>query len=436
MTIKEVAKLAGVSSAAVSRYLNGGPLSQKKKEQIAKAIEETGYRPNLMAKTMRTGKVRQIGIIVPRIFSESVNQVMDGLAEEFLEKDYLTLLGYSDKRKDRELQYLEMMQSNRVAGIVLMGTTLSEIKRMSLENCTVPLVVTGQKYSGLHCVYHDDRGGVRELTQRMIAKGRSRIAYIGVREDDLAAGLARREGFLEALESAGLPVNNVPRRTADFDAQSGFLCMQELLEECPDLDGVICATDIIAHGAISALKRAGRRIPEDVSIAGVGDNWADLISSPTLTTVHLHHRRCGMLAARMLLNLIGEDDEGGSRGGPEASGPNHTDQSISDPGLSEQSVSDDHHHIQLGYQIIERESLLRRRVKTVIIGERSIIYRRSNKGEKWETNLYFWTLTEHLRRPDPMNRRRARSKPFRLHKPKDTRSFCVRAGIRECSPRF
>ena len=133
--------------------------------------------------------------------------------------------------------------------------------------------------------------------------------------------------------------------------------MQELLEECPDLDGVICATDIIAHGAISALKRAGRRIPEDVSIAGVGDNWADLISSPTLTTVHLHHRRCAMLAARMLLSLIGEDDEGGSRGGPEASGPNHTDQSISDPGLSEQSVSDDHHHIQLGYQIIERESL-------------------------------------------------------------------------------
>ena len=357
MTIKEVARLAGVSPAAVSRYLNGGPLSKEKRERVAQAIEETGYRPNLMAKTMRTGRMRQVGIIVPRIFSESVNQVMDGIAEELLEKDYLTVLGYSDKNKDRELQYLEMMQSNRVAGIVLMGTTLSEIKRMSLENCTVPLVVTGQKYSGLHCVYHDDRGGVRELTQRMIAKGRSRIAYIGVREDDLAAGLARREGFLEALESAGLPVNNVPRRTADFDAQSGFLCMQELLEECPDLDGVICATDIIAHGAISALKRAGRRIPEDVSIAGVGDNWADLISSPTLTTVHLHHRRCGMLAARMLLSLIGEDDEGGSRKGPEVSGSNHTDQNISDPGLSEQSVSDDHHHIQLGYQIIERESL-------------------------------------------------------------------------------
>ena len=397
MTIKEVAKLAGVSSAAVSRYLNGGPLSQKKKEQIAKAIEETGYRPNLMAKTMRTGKVRQIGIIVPRIFSESVNQVMDGLAEEFLEKDYLTLLGYSDKRKDRELQYLEMMQSNRVAGIVLMGTTLSEIKRLSLENCTVPLVVTGQKYDGLPCVYHDDRGGVRELTQRMIAKGRKRIAYIGVREDDLAAGLARREGFTEALEGAGMSVDKSLIRIADFDAQSGYLCMQELLEACPDLDGVICATDIIAHGAVNALKRNGRRIPGDVSIAGVGDNWADLIISPTLTTVHLHHRRCGMLAARMLLELIGEEgDEPQNRNGSEETDPkipvsgisdskiaeanlsaadlsdaslsdaslsdaslsdaNFTDRS-SEPGLTGQGASDAHHHIQLGYQIIERESL-------------------------------------------------------------------------------
>ena len=135
MTIKEVARLAGVSPAAVSRYLNGGPLSKEKRERVAQAIEETGYRPNLMAKTMRTGRMRQVGIIVPRIFSESVNQVMDGIAEELLEKDYLTVLGYSDKNKDRELQYLEMMQSNRVAGIILMATTLSDIKKISLENC-------------------------------------------------------------------------------------------------------------------------------------------------------------------------------------------------------------------------------------------------------------------------------------------------------------
>ena len=145
MTIKEVARMAGVSSASVSRYFNGGPLSKEKKEKIARAIEETGFRPNLMAKTMRTGKVRQVGIILPRIFSESANQLMDGIAGELLEKDYLTLLGYSDTRQDRELQYLDLMQSNSVAGIILMGTTLSDIKRLSLENCPLPLVIVNSR---------------------------------------------------------------------------------------------------------------------------------------------------------------------------------------------------------------------------------------------------------------------------------------------------
>ena len=193
MTIKEVARLAGVSPAAVSRYLNGGPLSKEKRDRVAQAIEETGYRPNLMAKTMRTGKMRQVGIIVPRISSESVNQMMDGIAEELLEKDYLTLLGYSDTSRDRELQYLDTMQSNRVAGIILMATTLSDIKRTSLENCNVPLVITGQNFDGMPCVYHDDFNGVRELTSLMIQKGAKNIVYIGVYENDKAAGLARRD---------------------------------------------------------------------------------------------------------------------------------------------------------------------------------------------------------------------------------------------------
>ena len=99
MTIKEVARLAGVSPAAVSRYLNGGPLSKDKKERVARAIEETGYRPNLMAKTMRTGRVRQIGIIVPRIYSESVNLLMEGITEELLLPDGPGLLGHEQRQR-------------------------------------------------------------------------------------------------------------------------------------------------------------------------------------------------------------------------------------------------------------------------------------------------------------------------------------------------
>ena len=337
MTIKEVARLAGVSPAAVSRYLNGGPLSKEKRDRVAQAIEETGYRPNLMAKTMRTGKMRQVGIIVPRISSESVNQMMDGIAEELLEKDYLTLLGYSDTSRDRELQYLDTMQSNRVAGIILMATTLSDIKRTSLENCNVPLVITGQNFDGMPCVYHDDFNGVRELTSLMIQKGAKNIVYIGVYENDKAAGLARREGCQEALRSAGFDADNMPIRIADFNAQSGHAAMLELLEEHPALDGVICATDIIAHGAMKALKESGRRIPEDVRIAGVGNNWADLVSTPTLTTVQLFQRRCGSEAARLLLILIEEGEEDVDKPADAADIRNEK--------------------IKLGYRIIERESV-------------------------------------------------------------------------------
>ena len=355
MTIKEVARLAGVSSAAVSRYLNGGPLSKEKREKIARAIEETGYKPNLMAKTMRTGKVRQIGIIVPRIFSESVNQVMEGISEELLDMDYLTLLGYSDTRRDRELQYLEMMESNRVAGIILMATTLSGIKKLSLENCSVPLVITGQNFDGLPCVYHDDRNGVREMTSLMLRKGRRRIAYIGVFEEDKAAGALRREGMEDAIREAGLDPGSVPRRIADFSAESGYEAMMGLLEECPDLDGVMCATDIIAHGAMKALKEKRRRIPEDVSIAGVGDNWADLVSEPPLSTVRLYQRQCGAEAARMLLRLIGDTGTA-----PLSTDAGDTRAVLLSPGSDcREGISDipDAEHIMLGYRIIDRKSI-------------------------------------------------------------------------------
>lgn len=309
MTIKEVAQLAGVSSAAVSRYMNGGPLSREKKERIAEAIRITGYRPNIMAQTMRTGRIRQIGIIVPKIFSESVSQIMNGIAEELSEKNYMTVLGYTDSREDRELEYLDIMQSNRVAGIILMGTTMTPAKAEALKRCEVPIVITGQNFTGFPCVYHDDFNAVRELTAHMIRRGRRRIVFIGVTEKDAAAGLARRQGVQEAMREAGLDAENMLRTVSGFDSDSGYEKMNELLEIKPDLDGVVCATDSIALGAIRALRERGRRIPEDVSIAGVGDSWADTICQPTLTTAHLFYRQCGHDAARMLLHRINDDEE-------------------------------------------------------------------------------------------------------------------------------
>ncbi len=310
MTIKEVARLADVSSAAVSRYLNGGPLSKEKKARIKKAIEETGYRPNLMAQTMRTGKINQIGIILPKIYSESASRIVSGIAEELYEENYMTVLGCTETDAARELRYIDIMQNNRVAGLILMGTTMTEEKAEAMRNCSIPLVVTGQNFPGFPCVYHDDFHAVKDLTELMLRKGRKKIVYLGVTEEDAAAGISRRKGAQAALEDAGLDGENMPRICTSFDAEGGFWAMTELLEAYPDLDGVVCATDSIALGAMNALKSKGIQVPEQVSIAGVGDSWAGTVAHPTLTSVHLHYRQCGMYAARMLLKLVNEEQEG------------------------------------------------------------------------------------------------------------------------------
>ena len=121
MTISDIAKMAGVSSAAVSRYLNGGPLSEQKREAIREVVEKTGYRPDAAAQTLRTGRVNQIGVIAPSISSQSVGQITAGIASELDQQNYLILLGNTELDEQRELGYLTAMQRNHVAGIILLG---------------------------------------------------------------------------------------------------------------------------------------------------------------------------------------------------------------------------------------------------------------------------------------------------------------------------
>lgn len=307
MTIKQVAKLAGVSSAAVSRYINGGSLSAEKREKIRRAIQETGYRPNLMARSMRTGRGGQIGVIVPRVHSDSVSNVMHGISLTLSGAGYLTLLGDAEGRTEREMGYLEVMQNNQVAGIILMGTVLTPECLEALGSAKVPVVVTGQKLEGIPCVYHDDFHAAKDSAALLTARGRKKIVYIGAMEEDLAVGRARRLGVQAALREAGLDADALPRKISPFHPDGGYENMLALLAEVPGLDGVVCATDSMAVGAMKALREAGLRIPEDVSVAGIGDSWAARFSQPCLSGARLRFRECGQRAAGLLLDLIRGD---------------------------------------------------------------------------------------------------------------------------------
>jgi LacI family sucrose operon transcriptional repressor len=314
MTIKEVAQLAGVSSAAVSRYINGGSLSEEKKERVRRAIEETGYRPNLMARTMRTGHGGQIGVIVPKIHSDSVSRVTAGITLRLSQENYMTVLGNTEEDAMHQIRYLELMENNQVEGIILMGSVLKPEILEAIRACRVPLVVTGQKVEGVSCIYHDDFHAARDLAALMIRRGRRRFAYVGATEEDPAVGLHRRMGVQAALQEAGLDPAAMPRTISRFHVEDGCEKMKELLSSGAEFDAVIGATDRIALGAMMALKEKGFKIPEDVSVAGIGDCWADIICCPAMSTVRLDYPSCGRMAADLLLRLIRGEEAGEGQG--------------------------------------------------------------------------------------------------------------------------
>lgn len=261
MTISDIAKMAGVSSAAVSRYLNGGPLSEQKRAVIQAVVEKTGYSPDTAAQTLRTGKVRQVGVIVPSISSQSVGQITSGIAAELGASRYLMLLADTELDGQMELEYLTALQRNHVAGIILLGYDSSPQLCKALKDCRVPVVVTGQRFADLPCVYNDDRSAARDLTRKMLEHGRKNIVYIGGSEQDHATGIARRQGVQDALREAGLNAERV-------------------------------------------LRDAGRKVGQDVGLAGIGDNWAGKVVEPGLTTIRFYQRQVGQEAARMLLQSL------------------------------------------------------------------------------------------------------------------------------------
>ena len=314
MTIKEVARLAGVSSAAVSRYINGGSLSEEKKERVRRAIEETGYRPNLMARTMRTGRGGQVGVIVPKIHSDSVSRVTAGATQRLSLDGYMTMLGDMDEDSLNQIRYLELMEYNQVEGIILMGTILRPDVLEAIHACRVPLVITGQKVEGLPCIYHDDFHAAKDLAALMIARGRKSFVYVGATEEDAAVGRYRRLGVQEALREAGLDPEALIRTVSRFHVEDGRQKMLDILESGASFDAVIGATDRIALGAMLALQEKGFAIPDQVSLAGIGDCWADTISCPRLSTVRLDYRSCGALAADLLVRIIRGEEEGSGQG--------------------------------------------------------------------------------------------------------------------------
>lgn len=309
MTIKEIAALADVSPATVSRYMHNGYISEEKRERIRAIIEQTGYSPSMHAQTLRTRKTMLIGVVVPKINSESIGRITSGINQTLSENGYQMLFADTENNPDKELEYLNLFKNNPVDGIILIGTCITEKHTAFMESSPIPLVVIGQRTRSATCIYHDDFTASYTLTEKMILSGKKHLAFLGVTPTDQACGIDRKQGFLSALSHYHLDFNPQLEEICEFDIQSGYDHMDALLKRNQPFDGVFCATDLIAAGAIKRLKEDHFDIPEQVAVTGIGHNPVCAAISPKLTTVHFHYRVCGRHAANLLLNLINDNVE-------------------------------------------------------------------------------------------------------------------------------
>ena len=302
MTIKEIAKLAGVSSAAVSRYLNGGYISEEKKEQIRKVIEETGYQPSAQARMLRTKKASLVGVVVPKINSESISRVTAGIEKVLSERNYQMLLAGTDNTPAKEIEYMRLFENYPVDGIVLVGTMITAEHRRFFKESKVPVVVIGQHTKYANCIYHDDYGAGKLMGHAVAKAGKGKIAYIGVTRDDKAVGVAREDGFRAGLKSAGYELKEDYKRTAQFSTASGYEETMKLLHEKSDIDIISCATDTIAAGAIGALHDCGKS--DKIRITGFGDNQLLKAVTGGIPTIHFGYMTSGIRGAELLLDAI------------------------------------------------------------------------------------------------------------------------------------
>ncbi len=304
MNIAEIAKMAGVSSAAVSRYFNNGYVSEEKREAIRRVVEETGYRPSVQAQTLRTHRTKMIGVILPRIASTAIGRMVSGILTELEASGYQLLLADTQNNEKKELEYLSVFNEKQVDGVIFIATVFTPAHQRALKSMALPVVLLSQQLNGYHCVYFDDYHSIYDMTSIFLKQGLKKLGFISVFHQDRAAGLDRYRGYCDAVQEAGLSELKERYVVSGFTLKDGYEKTRELVERFGMPEAIVCATDTIAIGAMQYCKEQGIRIPSQVQISGHGDTTQGTVTTPSLTTVHYSYEEGGMIAARMLLEQL------------------------------------------------------------------------------------------------------------------------------------
>lgn len=300
-TIADIAKLAGVAKSTVSRYLNGGSVSDRTRETIERIIKEQNYVPNTFAQSLKAKRTNFIGTVVPRLDSYATSQTLIGIDEELRKNHYQMLIANTSQDLDREIEAIYDFARQKISGIILLAAQVTEAHLTAIHNIRIPVILVGQQHNQVHSLVHDDKRAGWLMGRHVLDQGHRDIVYLGVTENDRAVGVYRKEGVKQAFEAC--PDCRVRYFETSFKMTDAMAAATRILEEAkPSV--IVCATDNIALGVIKAAHLKGVRIPEDLSVTGFGGYDITEMIHPALTTVKYHYFQAGEQAARHIIQLV------------------------------------------------------------------------------------------------------------------------------------
>jgi LacI family transcriptional regulator, galactose operon repressor len=306
-TIRDVARRAQVSVASVSRALNGlENVSDQTRARVTDAVRELGYVPHAGARSLSLARSNAIGVVLPDLHGEFFSEIVRGMDREASRRGYLLLLSNMHGRKEQAVTALHAMRG-RVDGLVVMAPHLSEAELAQALPVQLPAVLinTRAEEYGRPAIHLDNRAGAAAVAEHLIGLGRTRLVHVAGPAGNLDAQ-ERAEAFQNACAAHRVDCQVVQ---GDFDEKSGGTAIKALLRSGRDFDAVFAANDNMALGTLQTLRAVGKRVPEDVAVAGFDD--IPLAKLVGLTTVRVRIAELGERALERLLGVIAGEDGGG-----------------------------------------------------------------------------------------------------------------------------
>jgi LacI family transcriptional regulator len=310
-TLRDVAAAAGVHPATASRALNPETrilVSEDTARRVTAAAAKLGYRPNPVARSLRTRRSHTVGVLIPDLNNPLFPPIVRGLEDKLAAAGYVALIGNTDADASRERLIFEQMRARHVDGFVLATATLHDRLLADVAAADLPVVLMNrlsQDYS-FSSVSVDNEQGARMAISHLTRLGHTRIAHIAGPQE-ASTGLSRLRGFRESMAAHGLEVReDLIAYAARYTVEEGARCTRELLTARGGFTAVAAANDMLAVGCYAALDEAGLQCPDDISVIGFNDMpFIDRLRPP-LTTVRFPHYQLGTEAAQLLLERIGE----------------------------------------------------------------------------------------------------------------------------------